>query len=129
MAGEGCWVPELDAAVGPKARFERGPGSKGGLLYTIFCITLRIYISVVLGIAMETQALFSFRVTKPFVDETTQSAKLAGLSRSEYARRAIEEMNHRVMRERIAVLSKQLSAESRAVNKALDDTTEDGLHA
>ncbi len=78
---------------------------------------------------MEAQALFSFRVTKPFVDETTQSAKLAGLSRSEYARRAIEEMNHRVMRERIAMLSKQLSAESLAANEALDDATADGLHA
>ena len=78
---------------------------------------------------MEAQALFSFRVTKPFVEETTQSAKLAGLSRSEYARRAIEEMNHRVMRERIAMLSKQLSAQSLAVNEGLDDTTADGLHA
>ena len=78
---------------------------------------------------MEAQALFSFRATKPFVDETTQSAKLAGLSRSEYARRAIEEMNHRVMRERIAMLSKQLSAESLAVNEALVDTTADGLRA
>jgi len=78
---------------------------------------------------MEIQALFSFRATKPFVDETTQSAKLAGLSRSEYARRAIEEMNHRVMRERIGVLSKQLSAQSLAANAALDDTTADGLHA
>ena len=78
---------------------------------------------------METQTLFSFRVTKPFADATTQSAKLAGLSRSEYARRAIEEMNHRVMRERIAVLSKQLSAQSLALNQALDDTTADGLHA
>ena len=78
---------------------------------------------------MEIQTLFSFRATKPFVDETTRSAKLAGLSRSEYARRAIEEMNHQVMRKRIAVLSKQLSAQSLAVNEALDDTTEDGLHA
>lgn len=78
---------------------------------------------------MGTQALFSFRATKPFVDETTQSAKLAGLSRSEYARRAIEEMNHRVMRERIAVLSKQLSAQSLAVNEALDDAAADGLDA
>ena len=78
---------------------------------------------------MEAQALFSFRATKPFVDETTQSAKLAGLSRSEYARRAIEAMNQRVMRERIAVLSKQLSAQSLAVNEALDGTTGDGLHA
>ena len=78
---------------------------------------------------METQSLFSFRVTKPFVDETTQSAKLAGLSRSEYARRAIEEMNRRVMRERIAMLSKQLSAQSLAENEALDDSTADGLHA
>ncbi len=78
---------------------------------------------------MDTQALFSFRATKPFVAETTQSAKLAGLSRSEYARRAIEEMNHRVMRERIAALSKQLSAQSLSVNEALDDTKDDGLHA
>ncbi len=78
---------------------------------------------------METQALFSFRATKPFIAETTKSAKLAGLSRSEYARRAIEEMNHRLMRERIAMLSKQLSAESLAVNEALVDTTADGLHA
>ena len=58
--------------------------------------------------ALEIQALFSFRVTRPFIDEITQSAKLAGLSRSEYARRAIEAMNHRVMRERIAVLSKPM---------------------
>jgi len=78
---------------------------------------------------METQALFSFRASKPFVDETTQSAKLAGLSRSEYARRAIEAMNHRVMQERIAALSNQLSAQSLAANEALDDATEDGLHA
>lgn len=78
---------------------------------------------------MESQALFSFRVTKPFVDETTQSAKLVGLSRSEYARRAIEEMNQRVMRERIAALSKQLSAQSLAASEALDDTTQDGLRA
>ena len=78
---------------------------------------------------MEAPTLFSFRVTKPFVDETTQSAKLAGLSRSEYARRAIEEMNHRVMMERIAMLSKQLSAQSSAVNEALDDSTQDGLGA
>jgi len=78
---------------------------------------------------METQALISFRVTKPFFDATTQSAKLAGLSRSEYARSAIEEMNHRVMRERIAVLSAQLSAQSLAANGALDATTQDGLRA
>lgn len=78
---------------------------------------------------MENQALFSFRATKPFVEETTQSAKLAGLSRSEYARRAIEEMNRRIMSERIAMLSRQLSAQSLAVNAALDDATEDGLHA
>ena len=58
-----------------------------------------------------------------------QSPPIILNSRSEYARHAIEEMNHRVMRERITVLSKQLSAQSLAVNAALDDTTEDGLHA
>lgn len=78
---------------------------------------------------MEIQALFSFRATKPFVEETTQSAKLTGLSRSEYARRAIEEMNHRVMQERIAKLSKQLSTQSRVANDAMDEATQDGLNA
>jgi predicted DNA-binding protein len=75
-----------------------------------------------------TQPLFSFRVTESFVDTTTQYAKLTGVSRSEYARQAIEEKNHRIMAERIHILSKQLSAQSIAVNEALDDTLSDGLH-
>ena len=58
-----------------------------------------------------------------------QSPPIILNSRSEYARHAIEEMNHRVMRERIAELSKQLSAESTKINRALDDATQDGLNA
>jgi predicted DNA-binding protein len=75
-----------------------------------------------------TQPLFSFRVTESFVDTTTQYAKLIGLTRSEYARVAIEEKNRRIMEERIHMLSKQLSAQSLAVNEALEDTISDGLH-
>lgn len=77
---------------------------------------------------MKNQPLFSFRVTESFVDTTTQHAKLTGLNRSEYARQAIEEKNHQVMEERIRLLSKQLSAQSLAVNQTLDDTVSDGLH-
>lgn len=77
---------------------------------------------------MKNQPLFSFRVTESFVDTTTQRAKLTGLNRSEYARQAIEEKNHQVMEERIRLLSKQLSAQSLAVNQTLDDTVSDGLH-
>jgi hypothetical protein len=75
-----------------------------------------------------TQPLFSFRVSESFVDTTTQYAKLTGVSRSEYARQAIEEKNRRIIEERIHMLSKQLSAQSLAVNESLDDTITDGLH-
>lgn len=63
-----------------------------------------------------------------FIAETEAAARLAGLSRSEYARRAIEEMNRRVMAERIAALSKQLAVLSSAEGEALDDATADGLN-
>jgi hypothetical protein len=77
---------------------------------------------------METSSQFSFRAPAPFIAETEAAARLAGLSRSEYARRAIEEMNRRVMAERIAALSKQLAVLSSAEGEALDDATADGLN-
>ena len=73
------------------------------------------------------ETLISFRAPEPLVEETGKSAKLLGLSKSEYARRAIEAMNHRVMRQRIAMLSKKFSAKSLAENLALDAATLDGL--
>lgn len=77
---------------------------------------------------METSAQFSFRAPTPFIAETEAAARLAGLSRSEYARRAIEAMNRRVMEERIATLSRQLSALSLAEAEAMDNASADGLN-
>lgn len=74
------------------------------------------------------QTLFSFRASESFVDTTTQYAKLTGVSRSEYARQAIEEKNRRILEQRIHMLSNQLLAQSLAINESLDDTLSDGLH-
>jgi hypothetical protein len=46
---------------------------------------------------------------------------------SEYARQAIEEKNRRIMEDRVRHLSQQLSAQSLAVNKAMEETMVDGL--
>lgn len=77
---------------------------------------------------MRAQPLFSFRATAAFVDTTAQYAKLTGLSRSEYARQAIEEKNHRIMDERIRLLSQQLSTHSLTLNESMDDASADGLN-
>lgn len=73
------------------------------------------------------QTLFTFRAPASFVAETAKLAKRVGLTRSEYARRAIEEMNQRLMHERIGGLSRALAAQSAAANRAMDGSLKDGL--
>ncbi len=75
---------------------------------------------------METSQ-FAFRVPESFVRETTEAARLSGLSRSEYARRAIEEANTRAMQGRMAALSRSLAEQSAAEAEALDGSVSDGL--
>lgn len=50
-----------------------------------------------------------------------------GLSTSEYARRALEEFDHRMMQERIAELSQRLASHSAAAAQATEASTSDGL--
>ena len=76
---------------------------------------------------MEATAQFVFRAPESFVRETAEAARLSGLSRSEYARRVIEEANARAMQGRIAMLSRRLSAETQAETDELDATAADGL--
>lgn len=76
---------------------------------------------------METTSQFVFRVPESFVRETTEAARLSGLSRSEYARRAIEEANARAMQGRIAALSRRLAEQTTAEAEALDGSVSDGL--
>lgn len=78
---------------------------------------------------MEPTTQFVFRAPESFVRETDEAARLHGLSRSEYARRAIEEANARAMRERIAALSRRLAAQTATETEALDGSTPDGLPA
>jgi hypothetical protein len=76
---------------------------------------------------METTSQFMFRAPDSFVRETTEAARLSGLSRSEYARRAIEEANARAMQGRISALSHQLAAQTATEVEALDDSSADDL--
>ena len=55
------------------------------------------------------------------------AAKRLGLTKSEYARRAMEEFEHRLMQERIAELSKRLGRASAAATESMEASTEDGL--
>lgn len=76
---------------------------------------------------METTSQFVFRAPESFVRETAEAARLSGLSRSEYARRAIEEANARAMQGRIATLSRKLAAQTTSEADALDGSAPDGL--
>jgi hypothetical protein len=50
-----------------------------------------------------------------------------GLKSSDYIRQAVLEKNEQVMAQRIAALSKELSAEHLAFNESLDESLQDGL--
>jgi len=49
------------------------------------------------------------------------------VSKSEYARRAMEEFEERLMQERIAELSRQLAAHSASAARSMEGSTSDGL--
>lgn len=76
---------------------------------------------------MEDLISFSFRIPKRLASATSAAARCLGMSKSEYARRAIEEFNLRVMHERIAELSRRLSTGSMAASRAMDASTGDGI--
>ena len=69
----------------------------------------------------------TFRADREFVEQTDELARANGLSRSDYVRRAVTELNHRVMAQRIAQLSRALSADHERINAEMDSATGDGL--
>ena len=69
----------------------------------------------------------SFRAGNDFADEVRTLAGLVGLKSSDYIRQAVLEKNEQVMAQRIAALSKELSAEHLAFNESLDESLQDGL--
>jgi predicted transcriptional regulator len=76
---------------------------------------------------MESLTTFSLRIPKDLARSVAAEAKRAGLSKSEYARRAIEEFNRQHMQERMASLSTQLAAHSAAANAAMESSISDGI--
>lgn len=69
----------------------------------------------------------TFRSTTELVEQTDELARLSGMSRSDYLRKAIEEKNQRTLAERIAFLSHALSAKHLEINAAMDASLRDGL--
>lgn len=69
----------------------------------------------------------SFRAGDDFVEQTRTLATMLGLKSSDYMRQAVREKNELVMAQRIAALSKALSAEHLSINKSLEGALADGL--
>ncbi len=73
-------------------------------------------------------ATLSFRAGDEFAEQTRALASMLGLKSSEYIRQAVQEKNEQVMAQRMAMLSKALSADHLSLNESLGDSLEDGLH-
>lgn len=69
----------------------------------------------------------TFRSPTELVEQTDELARLSGMSRSDYLRKAIEEKNERTLAERIVFLSHALSAKHLEINQAMDASLKDGL--
>jgi hypothetical protein len=70
---------------------------------------------------------FSLRIPKTLAISIEATAKRLGVSKSEYARRAMEEFEERLMQERIADLSRRLAAHSASAAQSMEGSTSDGL--
>lgn len=75
---------------------------------------------------MHTHTL-SFRAGDALVAQTRALAESAGLTHSDYIREAVREKNARMMAERIAGLSRQLSARHLEEHRAIEGALNDGL--
>ncbi len=69
----------------------------------------------------------SSRASVEFAEQTTALANVLHMSSSDYVREAVREKNERVLKERVTLLSKQLSTRHLAENRAMDAAAEDGL--
>lgn len=76
---------------------------------------------------MEDLISFSLRIPKSLAASIEATAKRLGVSKSEYARRAMEEFEERAMHERIAELSRRLAAHSASAAHSMEESSSDGL--
>jgi hypothetical protein len=63
---------------------------------------------------------FSLRIPKTLAASIEVTAKRLGMSKSEYARRAMEEFEQRLMEDRIAELSRRLAAHSASAARSME---------
>ena len=77
--------------------------------------------------AMEDLISFSLRIPKDLARSIESESKRCGLNKSEYARRALEDFNRRVMQARIAEISQRLAYQSAAATESMEPSTSDGL--
>ena len=76
---------------------------------------------------MDDLVSFLLRIPKALAASMAATASRLGLSKSEYARRAMEEFERRLMQERIAELSRELAAHSASAAQSMEGSTSDGL--
>lgn len=76
---------------------------------------------------MDDLVSFSFRIPKALAARIAATASRLGLSKSKYARRAMEGFEQRLMQERIADLSRQLTAHIASAAQSMEGSTSDGL--
>lgn len=80
-----------------------------------------------MGRSVDDLISFSLRIPKALAATMEATAKRLGVSKSEYARRALEEFEERLMQERIADLSRRLAAHSASAAHAMEGSAADGL--
>jgi hypothetical protein len=76
---------------------------------------------------MDELTAFSLRIPKSLAANIAKTAKQLGISKSEYARRALEEFYEHLMQERMAKLSKKLATQSLEAARSMDTSATDGL--
>jgi predicted transcriptional regulator len=79
------------------------------------------------ALAMEDLITFSFRVPRELAARVEAGARQLGLSRSEYARRALEQFQTLQMQQRIAELSRRVARQSAGAANSMEDSSFDGL--
>ncbi len=76
---------------------------------------------------MEDLISFSFRVPRELAVGVAAAAKKLGISRSEYARRALEQFQIQQMQDRMTELSRRVARQSADAACSMESTSADGL--
>jgi len=71
--------------------------------------------------------ILSFRAEPSFVEQTEQMAAFAGLDRSAYLHRAVEELNRKTQQQRFLAIVDRLADSTAQESKALDHLAGEGL--